>query len=129
MSQKIVIKVIDHKDQRYPTIGDWEFTNEDTLQINVSDLGDIKYNCLIAVHELIEALLCKFASPEITTAIVDAFDIEYEKQRKENDDSEPGDSSEAPYHEQHKIATVIEMLVAIALNVSWAEYEKRINEL
>ena len=129
MSQRIVAKVIDHKDQRYRTVGDWEFTDEDTLQINVSDLGDMKMNCLIVIHELIEAILCKFDSPEITTAIVDAFDIEYEELREESDYSEPGDDPRAPYHEQHRIATVIEMTLAEVLKVSWGDYEERINEL
>jgi hypothetical protein len=129
MSQSITIHVIKHKNQRYETVGDWEFINESNLIIKVSDLGVAKFNCLVAIHELVEALLCKFAFPEVTGKEVDKFDIEYEKNRKENNNSEPGDSPEAPYFEQHKLATVIEMAIASALKVSWEEYEKRINEL
>ena len=129
MSQKIVIKVIDHKNHRYPTVGDWEFIGENDLVIRVSELGDLKMNYLASIHELVEALLCKFASPEVTGKEVDEFDMKFEKDRKENDDSEPGDQPYAPYHNQHKVATFIEMLLADTLEVSWADYEKRINSL
>jgi hypothetical protein len=132
MTQKIVINIIDHKDQRYPTVGDWQF-KKDTLEINVSNLGTdlpgTKMNCLVALHELVEALLCKFSVPEVTEDQVDAFDIAFEESRKEGDESEPGDDLRAPYHSQHKIATDIEKYLAVALEVNWEEYEKRINEL
>ena len=127
--QNVKIEVISHNQQRYETCGDWIFIGENTLLIRVSDLKDTKFNMLVAIHELIEALLCKFNDPEITTAQVDSFDMEFEKNRKEEDNSEPGDCPEAPYYEQHKLATVIEMTLASALKVSWAEYEKRINSL
>ena len=129
MTQKITIKVINHKNQRYETCGDWQFKDDNNLLIRVSNLNDTKMNCLVAIHELIEALLCKFNDPEITTAQVDSFDIEFEKNRKEEDNSEPGDCPEAPYYEQHKFATIIEMALASALKVSWEDYEKRINSL
>jgi hypothetical protein len=129
MSQNILIQVIKHENQRYPTVGDWTFVGQNNLVIHVSDLGDTKMNCLIAVHELIEALLCKFAVPEITSTQVDEFDIEFERQRKEGDTSEPGNDPRAPYHFQHLSATIIEKYFAIALGVSWDEYEKRVNSL
>ena len=127
--QNVKIEVISHNQQRYETCGDWIFIDENTLLIRVSDLKDTKFNMLVAVHELIEALLCKFNEPEITGKEVDEFDFHFEEARGENDNSEPGDSPEAPYHEQHKTATVIEMALASALKVSWEQYEKRINEL
>jgi hypothetical protein len=147
MTHKIIINVVDHVEQRYETVGDWVFNdykndmilspgqdpNAPRLVIRVSNLGNdlegTKMNCLVAVHELIEALLCKFNEPEITGKEVDEFDFHFEEARGENDNSEPGDSPEAPYHEQHKTATVIEMALASALKVSWEQYEKRINEL
>jgi hypothetical protein len=133
MSQNILIQVINHNKQRYETIGDWQFLGESTLSIKVSNLGNdlegTKFNCLVAVHELIEALLCKFAVPEITSTQVDEFDIEFERQRKEGDTSEPGNDPRAPYHFQHLSATIIEKYFAIALGVSWDEYEKRVNSL
>ena len=129
MTQKITIEVINHKSQRYETCGDWQFKDDNNLLIRVSNLNDTKMNCLVAIHELVEALLCKFNDPEITTAQVDSFDMKFEKNRKEEDNSEPGDCPEAPYYEQHKLATVIERALASALKVDWEDYEKRIDSL
>jgi hypothetical protein len=55
---KIVIETIPHLDQRYKTCGDWFYEGED-LHIKVSDLKDWKKEATIAVHELVEAILCK----------------------------------------------------------------------
>jgi hypothetical protein len=126
-------RVIDHKDQRYDTVGDWQFrppsiheldpkVSED-LQITISDTGDPKMNALIYIHELIEALLCKFHEPEITTEMVDKFDMEHPEL------DEPGESKEAPYHLQHIIASSIEEALAQIIKVNWEEYEERIKSL
>lgn len=76
---------------------------------------------LIAVHELVEVLLCKHDG--VTQKSVDKFDMAYEKKRKPNDDSEPGDNPKAPYVKQHCIATGVERILAAGLGVSWKEYE------
>ena len=55
----IHIETINHKDQRYDTAGDWFFDLSGDLYIKVSDTTNWKYNALIALHELIEVLLCK----------------------------------------------------------------------
>jgi hypothetical protein len=140
----IFIKIIPHKEQRYETVGDWQFeklhkgeqyikvlTKEQSefLGITVSDLADERMNCLVIFHELIEALLCKFSSPEVTAVQVDEFDTEFEKLRKPDDESESGDDPRAPYHSQHQIATVFEKEFARQLGVNWEEYNKKINEL
>ena len=139
----ITIEAIDHKDQRYNTIGDWQWgwTDEETgefvvpspltripsltcdLRILVSNLKDDKMNCLIAIHEIIEALLCKFNEPEITTEQVDTFDMSHPELE------EPGLSLDCPYMTQHLVATDIERMIADRLKVDWDEYEKRIREL
>lgn len=127
---KIIITTTDHKNQRYPTVGDWYFektVTEEVLQIKVSKLSDFRREMLIAVHELVEALLCY--RDGVTQEQVDAFDMAYEKTRPEGDDSEPGDSSEAPYQRQHCVATGIERILAAHLNVDWAEYEKELMSL
>jgi|ERR1035441_7256085 hypothetical protein len=127
MSQKILIHVIKNENQRYPTVGDWEFGNDNNLVIRVSNLGNdlegTKMNCLIAIHELVEALLCKFNLPEIMTKQVDSFDMSHPEL------DEPGDDPRAPYYSQHDIATTFERIFAIALKVNWESYEKRIKEL
>jgi hypothetical protein len=134
---KIFIRTINHKDQRYATVGDWEFhdpskipisepeenPNELWLKIKVSDLGDDKMNCLIAIHELIEALLCKFNDPEITGGSVDTFDMSHPELE------EPGESLEAPYMIPHLVASNIEMMIAHRLKIDWKSYEERIKDL
>ena len=120
----IHIETINHKDQRYDTAGDWFFDLSGDLYIKVSDTTNWKYNALIALHELIEVLLCK--DRIITTEEVDAFDINYENNRKDGDMSEPGDDRNAPYFKEHQIATVIERLIANELKVDWETYDKEV---
>lgn len=129
MTQKITIEVINHKSQRYETCGDWQFKDDNNLLIRVSNLNDTKMNCCVALHELIEALLCKFATPEVTEKVVDEFDFAFEKNRKRGDTSEPGEDARAPYFEQHLFASGIERAFAYALKVNWEDYETRIDSL
>lgn len=122
----ITIKVIPHSDHRYPTAGDWFFNGQD-LEIHVSKLSDWRYEMLVAVHELYEALLCEHDG--VTQQAVDDFDKKFEAGRPESDDGEPGDSPFAPYHLQHFRATNIERQMADALDVKWPEYEAELNAL
>lgn len=127
---RIVIETVPHASMPYPTCGDWRRDGAGTLWIRVSsEIGD-KFASLVALHELVEVLLCEARG--ITTESVDAFDIEFEKQRAKSlvvDTSEPGDDPEAPYQNEHCIATGVERIVAAALGVRWDEYERAINAL
>lgn len=119
----ISIKVIPHKEQRYPTPGDWFYTTDGGLDIRVSALGNWRYEFLIGVHELVEVLICRHEG--VSQEAVDAFDMRFEAQRiagKKSKDAEPGDDPEAPYHKAHTIATQVERLVAAALGVNWDAY-------
>jgi len=126
---RITIAIIDHKHQRYETVGDWKWHPEwnDILEVFVSDLGDKKMNACIVIHELIEALLCRFNDPEITTEMVDEWDIDFLKTFPK--EPEPGDCPDAPYHSQHKFASEIERAFAEKLGIVWNDYERRIKEL
>ena len=123
---KIVIETIPHKNHRYPTVGDW-YWKKGVLHIKVSKMSNWKYEVLVAVHELVEVMLCKDRG--ITTAEVDAFDIAFEKARKPGNEDEPGDSPKAPYRKEHFFATNLEALFSAELKVDWAKYEKEINSL
>jgi hypothetical protein len=119
---EISIKVIQHTLQRYDTIGDWEFEKESGhLQIWVSDLNNWKYEALIGVHELVEALLCSHGG--ISQEKVDIFDFAYKG------DGEPGDEPDCPYHGPHSVATGVERILAAILGVSWMDYEEAIADL
>lgn len=128
---KILIETIPHDKQRYPTVGDWESTDppgsgDSQLRIRVSETGDWKYNALIAVHELVEALLCKSAG--ISGEQVDQFDKTF-LARSGPGPLEPGDDPNAPYHIQHSIATTMENVLAGWLGVNILSYEQRVKEV
>jgi len=140
---KILIETIPHKEQRYPTVGDWQWTtadeagldkqaykhipsqygNEPTLVIRVSSMSDWRHEALVAVHELIEVLLCKHSS--ITEQQVNEFDMTYES----FSGMEPGDDPKAPYHHQHRFASIVEELLAMELGVDWQTYDREVNSL
>ena len=92
---EITIETIPHEEQRYPTVGDWLFVERD-LCAWVSEIGDWRNEMAVAVHELVEAILCRAAG--VPGCVVDAFDKAYEH-------GEPGTSRattpHAPYHRQH----------------------------
>jgi hypothetical protein len=82
---------------------------------------------LIAVHELIETLLCM--SKGITQESVDAFDLAFERDRPKGDVSEPGDDPMAPYYNEHQFASIIERLLARELGMDWNDYCERLENL
>lgn len=138
----ITVEVIPHDKQRYPTCGDWFYEpNGEDLVIRVSKLSDWRYEALVQVHELVEVLVCK--QNKVSQKKVDEFDMAFEKARAVGLDdpavsieektllsiAEPGDAAAAPYRGEHCFATGIERLLASALGVCWADYEKEIESL
>ncbi len=123
----ISIKTIPHSEQRYSTCGDWFYDEEKTLCIRVSRMEDARYEFLVSLHELVEVKLCEWCG--VSQKAVDDFDMAYEKNRAEGDESEPGDSPSAPYRVQHCLATGVERTVAAVMGVDWKSYEAAINAL
>lgn len=127
---KIIVETIPHADQRYETVGDWTVSEDGTLNIRVSDLGNNDHEFLVSLHELIEVKLCQAAG--VTQEQVDQFDMQFEADRalgRHSDDAEPGDDPNAPYRRQHLMATAIEKMLAAAMGVDWRSYEEAINAL
>lgn len=124
---KIQLRTIPHSEQRYETCGDWENLPDGSLRISVSDMGNEDYAFLVAIHEAIEVWLCNKRG--ITDEVVSAFDIEYEKNRPDGDESEPGDHPDAPYRKEHFFATNIERMIALELGVDWAVYDDAVMSL
>lgn len=128
---RINIRTIPHSEQRYPTVGDWERwrnpAGQDTLRISVSIMSDWRFEALVAIHELCEALLCARAG--VTPKQVDEFDLTFEANRVPGDNREPGDDPKAPYFAQHQAASQIERLMSAYLGVDWNAYEKEVNSL
>ncbi|MDG6901125.1 MAG: hypothetical protein JRM80_04110 [Nitrososphaerota archaeon] len=122
------ISQVPHRKQRYETVGDW--IPGKPAQIRVSRMKDQRYVFLVALHEMIEYELCKMHG--ITDKEVVAFDVNFEAERLMNlhpVDAEPGDHPKAPYRSEHEFATMIEMMVAQKLGVSWSDYEKTVLSL
>lgn len=117
----VKIEVIPPKQMRYRTCGDWFWTERECLTIQVADTGEWKYNLLVAVHELIEVILC--TSDGVTTKQVDSFDLAHQ------DDEDPGTHPKAPYHKQHIVAMGIEMMLAALLGVKWRPYEETLDRI
>lgn len=111
---RIVIETIPHRQQRYPTLGDWIWTGDD-LTIQVSESGDWRSDVLVALHEFVEVFLCKDAG--VTQDIVDAFD------KAHLDSADPGDEVDAPYRDQHCFAMAVERMMAAAMNYPWKQHE------
>jgi hypothetical protein len=125
---KITIKVIPHKKQRYPkiSVGDY-YKKGDKWIICTSKLGDTRYEFLVLLHEFIEWYLTqhrKIREPKIMK-----WDIEFEKKRKKGDKIEPGDSKNAPYGKEHRVATKVEKLLAKELKVNWKKYYEKMLKL
>lgn len=115
----MIIKLIPESQQRQCVSGcDWFWSPEGNLHVRVSPLGDWRLETLLALHETVEAVMCKNAG--VTQAQVDKFDLEFDKTH--GDDIGAGDDPAAPYHRQHVLATAIESILAIELGVNWKDY-------
>lgn len=121
---RIVICTIPHTEQRYATAGDYQRLDDTTWEIRVSDTGDLRHNLLIAVHELVEMMLCH--NEGITDEMIDSWDLAFKPTERYD---EPGDHPDAPYFKQHRRAELIERFFASWLGVDWKTYENRINNL
>lgn len=97
------------------------------IEVFVSEMGDSDSEFCVAVHELIESYLCQ--KEGITDEAVTAFDKDFEEKREEGNVDEPGDAPGSPYRQQHRTATLIEMLVADALGLEWKRHEANVNKL
>ena len=121
---KITIETIDHNRQRYNTVGDWLYDPDlDELTIFVSKQETFQYELAVGVHELVEAVLC--INDGVSQKDVDAFDFSLPK----NLEDEPGDLPDAPYANQHCIATGIERLLIACFGLQWKPYDDGIVKL
>jgi len=124
---KIIVKPIKPENHRYCTCGDYIYDKEDdALTIFVSRMSDWRSELAVAVHEIFESVACIAADVEMTD--IDLFDMDFERNRKEGDNSEPGDSPEAPYRSQHVGATFVEQEVCSRLELGWIQHEANVNE-
>ena len=105
----VTIDAVHPDGMRYPTEGDWQLGPDDVLHIAVTSNMPRREQMLLALHELVEALLCEARG--ITQAQVDAFDFAF------TGEGEPGDCADAPYRREHRFAALIDHLVAHEMGV------------
>lgn len=118
----IIVYRVPHENQRYPTAGDWTVNLKNgRIEIAVSETGNPDYSFLLAIHELIEAVLC--IRDDVTDEEVTRWDLEH------LDLDEPGDHANAPYHKQHTVAFNIERALADEMKVDWSKYSRTIDQL
>lgn len=124
--QIISVQVIPHEAQAYETVGNYS-TVDGCLTVQVSNMGNRDFEFLVVIHELVEAYLCRRRG--ITDEAITEFDIAFEAARKPGNLSEPGDSRDACYNNEHCVATAVERLVCSALGLSWQDYEEAVQRL
>lgn len=124
---KITIETVPHKQQRYDTCGDWmtdaatgDITIRVSEELTAGDLGRY-YFTLVGIHELVEAVMC--VNHFIPEDEVTEWDVEHDFL------PEPGAHPEAPYHDEHVAAEVVERLFAVLLGIEWNEYGKAVQAL
>ena len=115
---RVIIDTIPHGEQRYATVGDYFTDDNGAMRILVSDLGNDDYIALVAIHELVEYVLVRKRG--IAEEAITKFDMAFEEA---GHDGEPGDDPNAPYQNEHCIATAVERMICAALNVKWKDYE------
>jgi len=116
----VTVHVVPHAEQRYDTAGDWQW-KDGGLVVAVSDLGNSRFNLLVAAHEVTEALLCK--RDGVTEAEVDAWDLAH------LNEDEPGEVEGCPYFTQHAEASLVERELADLMRVDWKEYGRAFERL
>ncbi|HEX5232935.1 MAG TPA: hypothetical protein VFW56_11920 [Bradyrhizobium sp.] len=89
--------------------GDWLLDGATLVIRGSGDNLDDPETLLVAIHELIEATLCRARG--VTQQAVDAFDAAYEG------DGEPGDDPASPYRREHRFAMIVEMMLAHELGL------------
>ncbi len=96
---------------RFDQLGDWPTYDE----IIVAEQNNWRSEFLIALHELVEAQICKARG--ISPEMVDTFDANW------NNSGEPGDSPQSPYFIAHQVAMIVERLVGRFLDTGLEKWE------
>lgn len=140
---KIDYQLIDHKDQRYETSGDWWWDNyeipidEDTLHVRGSHISDWRLHFCEMIHEIFEAVFCRYMG--ITHQQVDAFDMPLEAAHQRGDShypcgcpnqrlSDPGRDIHSPYRIPHLMAETAEAIAGRFLQIDWKAYDEEVEK-
>ena len=153
----VSIVTVPHDDQRYDTVGDYEFEGA-LLRMKVSDMGDWRFGIACAMHELFEAAL--LVQHKIDEAQVSEFDTDYEAARQVylkydaehaerldpsgaiktyrakwacpceiDNGTEPGEDIHSPYYAEHMAADNLERIVLRELGGVWKDYQAKVESM
>jgi hypothetical protein len=110
------------------TGADWWYDENGDLQVRVAEMSSWDREMKLAVHEMVEAILCK--KHGVTVAQVDEFDTQFEKDHPTNHGIEAGDSLGCPYLREHNAAIACERIVASELGPDpWILYDAELAKL
>lgn len=112
------------KTRRGFTGADWWWSGELDLEVRVaSELEDWRERAALALHEVSEALMCKWLG--ITVEQVDEFDVKY--QAEHEIDLNAGDTPGCPYEFPHTFATAIERIFTGVVGLHWQPYDDKLS--
>ena len=114
------IKIIEHRDQRYKTAGDY-WADKNKWEIRISRMKNPDYEFLIMIHELVELYLTQKRG--IKEEDITKFDLEH------LDNEDPGSIPEAPYHKEHMFSMEVEKLIIKELGLDWKDYMDSFDKL
>lgn len=123
----ITVTEVEASGMPYPTVGNWTFDKDGNLQITVLKGLTPTFSLGVALHEIVEAHLCK--SMGITEESVNEFDIAFEGRGCDNIFKEPGDDPDSPYYQQHKSALIMEHAYMQVMCVPWQWYDDAVDEV
>lgn len=125
MALDITIRTVPHEQVRCDQSGDWHVNNDGSVEVLVSDMnGSWRSELAVAIHELIEAFLCREAG--VSDDDVTKFDLAFELERangKQTLRAEAGDDERSCYRVQHQAANFVERAVCSVLGIDWEEHE------
>jgi hypothetical protein len=130
---KLNIEVIPHSEQKAGITGEWWTDEAGVYQIRVSQMGDVRYELLHIVHEVVE-LAASLTHPEIMSdELTDKYDDEFLRTREADElpegHEEPGFGIGCPYGRGHHLGTAAELMLCPEMGVNWIEYDNHVREV
>jgi hypothetical protein len=131
--KRINIEIIPHSKQVCGITGEW-FTDKDgTVQIRVSQMGDLRAEAMHIVHEVVEWAASIIDPQAMSDTLTDAQDEEFLRKRKEGTlpegHEEPGFGTDCFYGKGHHLGTAMEMILCQHYGMNWIDYDNHVREI
>jgi hypothetical protein len=127
---KIILRSLPLRRIRNNQCGDWWLRASGKIEASSARMSDERSEIAVAIHELIEAWLCR--AHGVTDEAVCAFDAMFEEERTQglhDEEAEAGDDPRAPYRSEHKAATAVEREVCDAFGLTWPDHCRNVAEV